>query len=397
MAARPRSGRPIVTGLLASLLSLGFLAVVEVALRWLPAKESRLSLAVILDRQGGLEEIQRTVQDELRTETVDPLEVNRIYAEDDATFWRLRRNLTLTGRNYVLPRAVRERYPFTVTLNADGFRGPALPLAKPADALRVIAVGDSSTFGWGVNDDETYPADLARRLAAAWPGRPVEVMNAGIPGFGSFQGKHLLEAEVLPRKPDYVVLGFGFNDSRRAATTDAAFAETWSRPTARAARVFHHLAIYRWLETLLARPDESARPSADDAARSTPRVPVPEFKTNLREMLSAARSAGGRPILLALVMPVDYRGAIAELARESGTPLLSTLLLFQTRMGDPAVRAAHAEAIARHEAAWRGEPPDVFRNPAYADRIHPSAIGQDLIAEWLADAIGTMEGRAPGA
>jgi lysophospholipase L1-like esterase len=392
MRARPRSGRSLALGLLAALVSVTLLVLLEVTLRWLPSRESRLSLAVILERSGGLEEIQRAVQEELRTQDVDALAMNRIYEEDDVTFWRLRRGLTLTGRNYVLPRAVRERYPFTVTLDAEGFRGAApLPRAKAPGALRVAAVGDSSTFGWGVGDDETYAAGLARRLAAAYPGRPVEVMNAGIPGFSSFQGLRLLEADVLPRAPDYVILGFGFNDSRRAATTDAAFADVWSEPTARAARVFRHLATYRWLEHLLAGPERGAG-SVDESARPTPRVPIPEFKINMREMLGAVRTAGARPILLALIMPIEYRAAIAELAKESNTPLLSTLALLQTRMTDPTVRAAHAEAIARHEAAWRGAPSSVWRNPAYADRIHPSAVGHDLIAEWLAEAIVTMEG-----
>lgn len=392
--ARPPAigGRRIGAGLLAALASLLVLAAIEGALRLLPEPPERLSPAVFLDRQGGLEEIERAILDELRNEAPEALGVNRIYVEDEALFWRLRPGVSVAGKNYLVPRAPRERLPFTVTVNEHGFRGPAPAAKKPPGALRVVAVGNSSTFGWGVNDGETYPARLQELLRGRVAGRRVEVMNAGVPGYSSFQGTRLLAESVLPLAPDCVVLSFGFNDSRRAATTDSAFAAARARPLARAARLAGQLVLYRTLERAIRRAgaggggaDGRLSPAAAD--RREVRVPVGEFDARMREMLRMVRAAGARPILLAMVIPPEYRDALARLASEEGAPLLETRPYLLARCREPEVRAAFAAEIERHEAAWRDVPPTTWRHPAYADAMHPSALGHALIAEWLAGAI----------
>jgi lysophospholipase L1-like esterase len=64
-----------------------------------------------------------------------------------------------------------------VTTDAAGRRVvPGAP-ARAAHTLHVI--GDSQVFGWDLNDDETVPAGLQRRLGADW-----RVMNHGVPGYG---------------------------------------------------------------------------------------------------------------------------------------------------------------------------------------------------------------------
>ena len=50
------------------------------------------------------------------------------------------------------------------TINGFGFRGPMPRLPKPDGWARVLAVGDSTTFGLGVDDEGAYPAQLERRL-----------------------------------------------------------------------------------------------------------------------------------------------------------------------------------------------------------------------------------------
>jgi lysophospholipase L1-like esterase len=390
-------GRSVRSGLLASLAALVLLAAVEVALRLVPAPAARLSPAVFLDRQGGLEEIERSILEEMREEEPDALRVTRIYREDEATFWRLRSNAAVEAKNYLVPRAVRDRAPFAVTLNARGLRGPLLPRAKPPGALRVIAVGNSSTFGWGVSDAETYPAQLETLLAAAFPGRRVEVMNAGIPGFSSFQGRRLIADELLPLSSDYVILSFGFNDSRLAASSDSAFARERARPIARLARAAGRLETYRRLAGVIrgARSGDRLSPAAEE--RTGPRVPVAEYAANMRAMIAAVRAASARPILLAMAIPQEYRDALVAVARETSAPILETRPYLLARVEDADLRARRADAFARHADAWRGVPPGIWRSPAYADATHPSGLGHALIAEWVARVIGNEERRAVGA
>jgi lysophospholipase L1-like esterase len=68
-----------------------------------------------------------------------------------------------------------------VTFNADGFRGPAIPLAKQPGETRLLALGDSTTFGTGVGIEQTWPLQLRDLLADA-DAHPVTVMNVALQG-----------------------------------------------------------------------------------------------------------------------------------------------------------------------------------------------------------------------
>jgi hypothetical protein len=52
----------------------------------------------------------------------------------------------------------------TVTHNSQGNRGPEASFAKPAGVRRVVVLGDSQAWGYGVGDDDTIPAQLGRLL-----------------------------------------------------------------------------------------------------------------------------------------------------------------------------------------------------------------------------------------
>lgn len=99
-------------------------------------------------------------------------------------------------------------WPFTIT--HDGLR--ATP-ARPAGAVpRVLFLGDSYTFGWGVADGAAFPAQVGRILAET--GTPIEALNAGVPGFNTTQAHAWLTAHGAPLLPDALVLGYVMNDAR---------------------------------------------------------------------------------------------------------------------------------------------------------------------------------------
>ncbi len=85
-------------------------------------------------------------------------------------------------------------------INAAGYRGP-LVAARPGPRRRVVLLGDSTAFGYGVRDEETY-ARLLEGLAA------VEVVNLGVEGFGPDQSLLRLEREGLPLGPAEVLMSF---------------------------------------------------------------------------------------------------------------------------------------------------------------------------------------------
>ena len=104
---------------------------------------------------------------------------------------------------YVLKRGIREKaYGATVTTNALGLRGPEVDRSKP-----VIAVlGDSITFGYGLEDDATLPARLQLALPT-W-----SVVNGAAPGYGLGQEATLYHLRIAPLDPELLILVFSWND-----------------------------------------------------------------------------------------------------------------------------------------------------------------------------------------
>lgn len=101
----------------------------------------------------------------------------------------------------------------TYRINELGFRGGPLAIEKPAGALRVVCLGDSITFGEGVREEDTYPSVLGKLLSTSMPDRTVQVINAGVQGYGTREEIALFFARCAQLRPDIVTLGFFPNDA----------------------------------------------------------------------------------------------------------------------------------------------------------------------------------------
>jgi len=98
-----------------------------------------------------------------------------------------------------------------VAFNGLGLRD-SHPVQPPPGAVRVLALGDSITFGMGVEQDKTFPAQTEALLNARSPGARVEVLNMGIPGYNTLHELALLREVGFGLRPDLVVLGYLHND-----------------------------------------------------------------------------------------------------------------------------------------------------------------------------------------
>jgi lysophospholipase L1-like esterase len=107
-------------------------------------------------------------------------------------------------------------------INQHGFRGPEFSEQKSTDIVRVMTLGESSTFGFNARDEHTYPAELQKLLNAnRLCGRRWEVINAGMPWIRSDQIEALFIKDVIRYTPDVVTIYAGRNDAVGSVDPDA--------------------------------------------------------------------------------------------------------------------------------------------------------------------------------
>jgi len=293
-----------------------------------------------------------------------------------------------------------DRRGLTYEINRLGFRGVRewLP-KKPKDTLRVLCLGDSCTFGLGVRFEDCYTVRLEALLNAPGASRRFEVLNAGSPGYSSYQGWRILEKQLVDFEPDVVTFYFGKNDA------EAAFA--YSDKDQNALRAFRlrvaldKSRVYQlcsWLVAIEMRAvarirgvtyratDEKTWQQVNKGLRpGLVRVSHDEFVENARSIIALGRRRGFNVVLLTYpyATPPDeeawrrhhplplipaYSARLRELAEQENVPLVDL-----------------------ERVLARSNDPTVFLK---RDPIHPSPKGHELVAQQLLQALA--DGRATG-
>ncbi len=99
-----------------------------------------------------------------------------------------------------------------VNINHLGFRGPEIAADKDS-AYRIVVLGESTTFGITMlPEDKPWPELLGQMIQQRLkPSRPVEVINAGVPGYHLAFSLTRLPGDILPLHPDMVISYHGYN------------------------------------------------------------------------------------------------------------------------------------------------------------------------------------------
>ncbi len=99
---------------------------------------------------------------------------------------------------------------FPMRINDEDYRGAKVLLPKPADDYRVLALGDSITFGTGVPSEATWPERLGAELERR-SGKKVSVINAGIEGASLKDLSLAFDQKWSKYDPDLVALALTGN------------------------------------------------------------------------------------------------------------------------------------------------------------------------------------------
>jgi len=108
-----------------------------------------------------------------------------------------------------------------LTINSRGLRDREHPVAKPKGTGRVLVLGDSFAWGYGVADQDLFTEVLERDFVDNPPQGPWEVINTGVSGWGTDQQYLYLMDEGFDYEPDVVVLAFYLlNDPKEVKLSD---------------------------------------------------------------------------------------------------------------------------------------------------------------------------------
>lgn len=94
----------------------------------------------------------------------------------------------------------------TIRTNSGGFRDVEHPILPHSDIPRVVVLGDSFTFGYGVRNDEIFTSHLQEILPQ------VEIVNLGVSAYNLAQEHKVLRTDGLAYEPSVVLLAFCQND-----------------------------------------------------------------------------------------------------------------------------------------------------------------------------------------
>ena len=252
------------------------------------------------------------------TDELKQLQLKRfsaVLASDPDRFWRLVPHSRLPDSG------PGPRGPFFgVISNGSGFREDhQLATQKPDAETRILFLGDSCTFGYGVGFDETFVAGCEDRLNEQYPDRHFECINAGVPGYSLYQGWRVLDVEGPRVEPDIVVVCFGFNDRSewdgRSDLEHAAMAPPGWLATSQ-------LATRLW--------QLSHQPADRPTLKPRPRVSPEEFRGLLTRIRQRTVRLGARLVLISWCERFQVTGD-----RDERTPWQFELYRFARRQQVP--------------------------------------------------------------
>jgi lysophospholipase L1-like esterase len=280
----------------------------------------------------------------------------------------------------------------TVFTNADGFRIPSvgysLPKEKPPGQLRIAFLG-ASLVQLGSTYETTLPGALKTLLQQKYPGRDIEVINAGIQSAISRQSIAQLLFTVVDYHPDLVILYDGVNDLGLPLTYESrpnfpynfqSMEEAWDTYRAQRQDSLWHIALersnlFRILRARLHPDERKLVPTADAPFAGTNAVPadkilndrdyaqlhVAEYLANWRKLIELSAAYHYQPVLIL--------NAVGGLDPDYAAPLIMQdfhLDLGTARKWIRALDLLYREA-GRQIDAIRGEYPNaVFMNLVHA-------------------------------
>lgn len=273
------------------------------------------------------------------------------------------------------------------------FRSGPATLAKPEGVFRIVTMGGSTAWGYGIkNDEDTFSSRLETKLHSAFPDRKIEVIAAAVRGYTVFQNLVLYKIHIRNYDPDLVILYANANDEsqvqspytyreyfklKTGADISDLFLKNESFPKKKVNRtdlqaVFKKMHLYKFLVKNVAdiRNDPNLAYLLKDAN------PVEDYERNLNDLIDIINKDG---VTLLLADEFNYpnsrpnskpnprlerlRRAMTQTAEKRGVPFLPVHQILSAKEGNESL----------------------IRLPE--DHIHLNPKGHEVLAELLFEKI----------
>jgi lysophospholipase L1-like esterase len=269
--------------------------------------------------------------------------------------------------------------------------GRQASFSPPGMAHRILALGDSNTYGLYLERSQAYPQLLQERWNRIRPAQKIEVANLGFPGTNSSQLRNRVCGFLTAARPDLVTIMIGANDFwtlPEPLVREPALGRSFELLAWKISRLYRLLYMLRRSldhhQTNVRPPEvhvdnsqgiETGRgwirmgDATFEMGWSLTPVPgwTPRLEENLNAILMEVRRRGSKPVLLTYPSSAESYGGANRVIRRvgvaTGTPVVDLAKVFEHRC--PA-----------------GECAELFSDQ------HPTAAGHDLVAETLLETLG---------
>ncbi len=207
-----------------------------------------------------------------------------------------------------------------VLINSWGYREARdVSPEKTPNEFRILCLGDSSTFGVGLDQNQTYPARLQMILDKRNNGRIYKVYNGGRSAYSSFNLIRFLEKHGAATKPDIITISVGFADYSYKNIPDKD-KDYRLGPLPGVRRILFYTNTYWMLLQAL------SRMRAGQIAELTRghRVAAEDYEANLHIIISMVRDIGAQPIFMPITVPPEYRDILWRVAAEDHVVIVDT-------------------------------------------------------------------------
>ena len=246
----------------------------------------------------------------------------------------------------------------------------------------ILCLGDSVTYGYGVDDGHTYPAELQKALDREFPGRYV-VLNGGVDGYPiPFVRQKFLYLWNQGIRPDVVIVGYSFNEGGlgHLVDSDAKIKDQFASRVRLKNRVrsiaLYNLVVENWARASYNRMKKYMVPGTNSRTLSQEDVAI-RYQKSLQDLYDDLKARQIKPVFL-LFTGYDARTG----QYDTNGPFQVRFGEFAESQGIPLLRSS--QALADNQS------PAVDIQKYFQDQCHMNERGTQKFGQGLAGFLSTL-------